>query len=310
VPYVDTREAIAPSATLSPDGETFYTYANNTLTHWSLNPVKVLESVKIEDCFFANKKNVNLHFVDNEKIILSTNTALGIFDMRNKKFVNTKSVQKFLFTNIVGNSIVTIDTQRTIHQYNLNNLSELNHITIPKKFPNCDECHDMPLLIFPAQDGKSFGVITGNRVLVINNRTLAIEKEINSFFDASISIDYSTLSGSSVLNVNEILKQENQSNTNVNDFLTLPRFHNDSKSKFFSLINLSREYHFVNHLNGEIIATLYIFPDNEWIFLHKGNFFHSNGGRIHLKMTDENGQVNPINDATYNTFHKKINLKD
>lgn len=146
--------------------------------------------------------------------------------------------------------------------------------------------------------------------MAVYNQTLEIEKEINSFFDASISIDYLIISGSLELNVNELLNHENKSNVNSNDFLTLPRFHNDSKSKFFSLVNIHREYHFINHVNGEIIATLYIFPDNEWIFLNKRNFIHSSGGRKYLKMTDENGQVNPINDITYNKYYKQINLKD
>jgi hypothetical protein len=115
VPYVDTREAVAQSAALSPDGETFYTYANNTLTHWSLNPVKVLDSVKIEDTDFSNQRLVNIYTTpDPNKIVFyQYKHSIAVYDIQKNEFIS-KHKSRIEYADVIGSNIIIVDRNNTI----------------------------------------------------------------------------------------------------------------------------------------------------------------------------------------------------
>ena len=58
VPFVQLpKDAKELNIGLSRDGKTFYTYENNTLIHWNMNPIQIIDSVKITDPMFSSPLN-------------------------------------------------------------------------------------------------------------------------------------------------------------------------------------------------------------------------------------------------------------
>lgn len=212
VPYVDTR--VPQSAVLSPDGETFYTYANNTLTHWSLKPIKVLESVKIEEPDFINRPFVKIYVFPNNKIVFFRHRKpISFFDWSEKKFLQKSDAASWLVRKL-DSSIIEIGKDRTITKWDAANVKILQKVQIQKLELNCDECHDLPSQLFKSSDGKNFVLVTGVRFLILDSVTLKIIKEMVSnekndkFSDAELFITAIDFYINSMDNMNNTLLNE------------------------------------------------------------------------------------------------------
>jgi hypothetical protein len=318
VPYVDTREAVAQSAALSPDGETFYTYVNNTLTHWSLNPVKVLESVKIEDSDFDTTHGVNIYVSpDLDKIIFTRfKRLMGTFDLKKKGFTYKASTD-MRSGYITGTDFITINKNRLITIYNAITLQKKKEIQISEYIPtSCDECSDDVDMLLVNQKNNHIIVLTGLRLLVLDNLTFQIIHEIRDQFDFGphnkVSIDRKKIIGSGTyydVDMNQVFslkkneKQTMEMCANVNA--------NNSMQKYLSLYRCDRMYSFYDNQKEKILHSIYFFKDRGWLIINtKGYFDGSPESRKYLYMKTPSGESVPINDATFQKFHKQINLKD
>jgi hypothetical protein len=307
VPYVDTREAVAQSAALSPDGETFYTYANNTLTHWSLSPVKVIDSVKIDDVDFINRPFVKIYAFSNNKIIFFRHRKpIGFFDWNKKKFIE-KSDTPYWSVSKLDSSIIAIDKDRTITKWDASNVKVLQKIQIPKLELNCDECHDRPLQLFKSVDNKNFVLVTGIRFLVLDSTTFKIIKEMvpndknDKFSDPELFMTAMDIYLNSQLDkTNKMLLNEGCGTYSENINLMSIKFYCGEKN-----------YSFYRKNSLNMIASTYEFSDESWLVMAPdGHFDGSANIRKYLYIKSPSGASVAIDDATYNKFHKKINLKD
>lgn len=330
VPYVDTREVVAQSAVLSPDGETFYTYANNTLTHWSLNPVKVLESVKIEDKNFINESSVNIYTtLDPNKIVFfRLKRAIAIYDIQKREFI-VKYNSPIWYTEIVGSNIITIDKNRIITQLDSSNLQIKKQIQLPKKQLHCDGCSDSPYGIFKSSDEKTFTLVTSVRFVIMDSNTLDVLKEMVSFNkDFSFSLTKRILVGQkasfnidSFENVSPMISMAKNPSLFVNDAQWTSRsIVNGMALAYDSSLN---SYTFYNMKSSQLLANLYLFPNNAWIVmtpngyfdrsedslkyfkkkLSSGGTFSTSDGMIRTPLT-----LDIIDDLTYQKYHKQISI--
>ncbi len=330
VPYVDARGAVAQSAALSPDGETFYTYANNTLTHWSLNPVKVLESVRIEDKDFLNQRLVNIYTTpDPNKIVFyQYKHSLAVYDIQKNSFV-AKLHSPIQYADVIGSNIIVVDQNDTIMQLDISNLQIKKQTQLPRKQLNCDECSDSPYGIFKSSNEKTFTLVTGIRFVVVDGNSLDVLKEIisynKSFYfsltkkilvgqEASINIDsFETVSGAMVENSSTFVKDaEWTTNSTVNNIALQNGTHRQ------------RACIFHNTKSGKLLAELYQYKDGSWIIMTPDGYFdRSEGSLRYLKkklssgttFSTPNGMIRTpptldrADDAMIQKYHKPIFLE-
>ncbi len=313
MPYVDTREAVAQSAALSPDGETFYTYANNTLTHWSLNPVKVLERVKIEDEDFSNKASgIDIFLLNNKIVFTSINRGLGLFDLTLKKFIQ-KKYSNLHNVKLLKDYILSVDSDRTVMLLDKGSLGVIKKINIDE-MNNLGELHDRVLGAFLGKNETNIIILTGMRLIIVNTKTFSIEKEIKDEFaggqqlkDYGISIDQTKLyNGSSYLDLNtyNIIPSSKES-----DCLISNRSFSETRSKLLVKCKKINELYDKKNLNK--LITIYFFNNGNWLISTSDGYFDgSYEARKYLYVKTSSGESVPIDDIRYNKFHKQINLKD
>jgi len=306
VPYVDAREAVAQSAALSPDGETFYTYANNTLTHWSLNPMKALESVKIEDADIVNDEWHQLFVLANsKKIIFSTRTFIAIYDIAQKKVLKKIKMSRPV-TNMIGSDLIVVSKMKIL-KLDPSTLEMRSSMLIPPPFSYVAD--DFAYFILDSYNHLTFTLVSLHRFLVINTNSLEIENQyISNNEQCSIDTNLQYIEGEKFFN---IAKQQ-LSNESYGVMREWWPFYIIKSEKDFSLVNFENRntLTFVNKINNKPIR-LYQYHDNNWIIANSNNNFDgSPEARKYLYMKTPSGESVPIDDATYNKFHKQINLKD
>jgi len=331
VPYVDTREAVAQSAALSPDGETFYTYANNTLTHWSLSPVKVLESVKIEDADFSNQRLVNIYITPDQKrmLFVDKKKTFGVFDLSAKKFTN-KIHEQFYRANLIGSYLVAIDTDKTMKFWNTLDLKEEKSIKIDNLVLNCDECSDFPLALLKSEDENVIILVTGIRMVAIDAKTLKIIKDVISYNkDFYLSLDHQIIVGmEQSFNIQTLQTIPSLSyewvKENSNESFFHYQFQTQSIVNHLILFN-HRGYSFYRKQSKQLLASLHQFKDGTWIVITPDGYFdRSEGSLKYLKKKLSSGgtfatpdgmirtppALDIVDEAMIQKYHKQINLKD
>ncbi len=319
MPYVDTREAVAQSAALSPDGETFYTYANNTLTHWSLNPVKVLESIKIEDPDFRIQAGMMIYVSDNKTVIfVKYKKAMGAFDIVSKKWIN-KVFIPFKQAVVLDKSIVIVMADRTIIKRDLATLKELKKVRFSNKLYDCEGCHDLFYYLFKnVLNDNEFIILTGNRLVKFNNE-LNIIHEVefdllkNSAGHCYISNDYHLVAGDGGTLSLDTFKSVSITFEEVkaNKIPCFLRADSYSSSNKFILLQNKEGNTIYSKNNKNTILNIYRFSNDNWLTISPDGYFDSSDeARKYLYIKTSSGQSIPIDDATYNKFHKLINLKD
>jgi hypothetical protein len=307
VPYVDTREAVAQSAALSPDGETFYTYANNTLTHWSLSPVKVLESVKIEDLDIVNGKWHRIYVTpDQQKIIFVTTKVLILYNLEQKAV--TKKI------NLLGAVANMIDSNflfvKKMMVYKLNpNTLEINSLAYDLRYKA--DFEDSAYFILDSDNKEFFTIITHKQFIVVNRKTFQIVRRFNAdnsgpFF---ISMDGRYFKSELVFDLKrQELKDDLRKELKKHEIWYSISIFSDTllmRDKENSCLT------FYNRKHDIARGLFYQLMDGNWIILTTNGFFNSSSkARKYLYMKTLSGESAPIDDATYDKFHTQINLKD
>jgi hypothetical protein len=313
VPYVDTREAVSYSATLSPDGKTFYTHTKNTLIHWNLSPVKMLEKVNNVNAEASAKLYVT---PDNKKIIFATpERGISLYDLRERKFTHTAYFP--IRSGIISQAnFIAVDSDRNIIIYDLDTLRVMKQTTIPKFQINCDECTDSAYALISGNDISRFILITGSRLVVLDTASLKILQEHESAFNFDnyyISINGNKLVGFDKyfdLNLYQMisLTQKEASSLKPCGYIRHPSFITD----LTTLIKCGKSYSFFKNIKNELDFTLHNFGKNSWLIITPDGYFNDSAEiRKYLYMKTQLGESMPIDNVTYNKYHnKKINLKD
>jgi len=296
VPYVDAREAVVQSAALSPDGETFYTYANNTLTHWSLNPMKALETAKIEDLDIVNGKWHRIYVTpDRRKIIFVTRKILALFDL-NQKMIVKKITMVQPTTNLIGSDFIAVEFKKLkmlIYKIDPNTLDVL--ATSNLIAPNEDS--DFPYHVFGLKNKQTLTVVTHRQFLVVDRNTLQIVKRFSADNggDSYISSDEHYFKSSVVFDLD---KQKLSDNT---DKVILSYSYLWSSVSHFSNLLLMRNGSFYKYKDGSSIGKLYQYKNGDWLFVTPNGYF--NNSQASRKITPS-GELILIDDTTYNKLHK------
>jgi hypothetical protein len=306
MPYVDAREAVAQSATLSPDGETFYTYANNTLTHWSLSPVKVLESVRIEDMDIVNGSKHRIYVTpDQKKIIFVTRKILALFDLNQNIFVK-KITMLEPATNLIGSDLIAVGHHKSktlIYQINPNTLEVLmmGNLIAPT------EDADFPYHVLGSKTKETLTIVTYRQFLVVDRNTLQMLKRFSAVNDDDSYISYD----GHYFKSNVVFDLDKQELSNDTDKVMLPYPYPWSSISHSSYLSLTGNGSFYKYKDGSYIGRLYQFHDNNWIVINWDDKFSSSPeARKYLHIKTPSGKLVPINDATYEKFHKQISIEN
>jgi hypothetical protein len=318
VPYVQLpKDAKELNIGLSRDGKTFYTYENNTLIHWNMNPVQIIDSVKITESKYASPINYDLS-VDETKIVFSDRrVGVGLLDLKTKQFIKKLPIQ-FRFDTLVRSNLITVDKDRTITVRNLSNLSEITkQIKIPeiKVEPDC-ECSDDVWLLLKSHDEKILAIITNLRILLLDTNTLNMLSEIKGFFpDRGTYINY-TSKGEIIQASDDMFNLSTLKSIRAgdNDFNVISREHLNLKHSLYwykKKIDKASLGSSTNVLSLSKSKTIFQFPDNNWLISTSDGYFDgSYEARKYLYVKTSSGKSVPIDDTTFQKFHKKINLKD
>lgn len=302
VPYVDTREAVVQSATLSPDGETFYTYANNTLTHWSLNPVKMLESVRIEDMDIVNGSKHRIYVTpDRQKIIFVTRKILALFDLNQNIFVK-KITMLEPATNLIGSDLIAVGLHKSktlIYQINPNTLEVLmmGNLIAPT------EDADFPYHVLGSKSKETLTVVTHRQFLIVDRNKLQIVKRFRAVNDDDSYISHD----GHYFKSNVVFDLDKQEMSNDTDKVMLPYPYLWSSISHSSNLSLMRNGSFYKYKDGSYIGRLYQYKNGDWGFVTPAGYFNSS--QESYKLTTS-GKFLLIHDTSYNKNHTQINLKD
>jgi hypothetical protein len=300
---------------LSRDGKTFYTYENNTLIHWNMNPVQIIDSVKITDPRFSSPMNYDL-VPDRTKIIFSDRkTGIGLLDLTTKQFIK-KIPMQFRFDKLVGTNLITVDLDRTITVRDLENLNAIKQQKISTVQINCDECSDDVWLLLKSNDGKNLAIITNLRILLFDTNELKVVSEIKGFFPdngtyLSLSNNGEIIEGSEVLFNLSTLKLVGAKNYASN--VTTKELLNIKHALFWYRKKVNKPYvdSSTNILGVLKDKKIYQFQDGNWLIITSdAHFDGSPEARRYFTMKTSSGESMPIDDATFQKYHTQINLKD
>jgi hypothetical protein len=320
VPYVQLpKDAKELNIGLSRDGKTFYTYENNTLIHWNMNPVQIIDSVKITDPMFPSPLNFDL-LPDAKKMVFSHGShGIGLFDLEKKQFTK-KLATRFLGDILIDSDLFTYDKLGILEKIDLNNFRTTSITKIPLKDI------DAGVEIFPDTLWGIFRNKNGDRIIVLTKFALYVfnvnsSKQIlyleDSFDPPVISLDKEVINGNRTSFDVEILKT---SPLKLSERRLMLKQRDKSEKKYF-------RYEFDDWFNPYVLkmhekgsSNVLFWLDNKKFYqLSDGNWFiitpdrHFDGSpesRKYLYIKTKSGESVPIDDATYNKFHKKINLKD
>jgi len=318
VPFVQLpKDAKELNIGLSRDGKTFYTYENNTLIHWNMNPVQILDSVKITDPMFPSPLNFDFT-PDGKKIVFSHKEhGIGLFDLEKKQF--TKKLAKlFIFDTLVGTELFTYDKFNTLEKIDLNSF----RTTLIRKIPLKDI--DTGVEIFPDSFWGIFRNKNGDRIIVLTRFTLYIFnpdsfKQIlyleDSFDPPVVSLDKKIINGNKTSFDVETLKT---SPLKLSERRLILKQRDKPEKKYFRYefddwynpyIDCMDDNNSINVLALLNDKKLYLFQNENWLIITPDGYFDGSlEARKYLYMKIASGESVPIDDATFNKYHKKINL--
>jgi hypothetical protein len=306
---------------LSRDGKTFYTYENNILIHWSTNPIQILDSVKITDPMFPSPLNFDFT-PDGKKMVFSHGShGIGLFDLEKKQFTK-KLATRFVGDTLIGSDIFTFDELGILEKIDLNSFKATIVKHIPKIETNSEDYVDYPIGLFRSKDGKSIVAISSMNLNVYNVQTFEQLKYIETLFMGMsallVSVNHQIIAGNTIkYDVNTrketVFTGDEQKKMRQGHKLVHKQTLNFYESKYWYNQYIDRIYDdgSINVLNWLDDQKLYQFTGDDWLTITASGYFNgSSESHKYLYMKTTSGESVPIDDVTYNKFHKQINLKD
>jgi hypothetical protein len=204
---------------------------------------------------------------------------------------------------------VNVSNQRVITQWNPENLKIVQQVQLPELHLNCDECSDFVQTVMHYGNDHTFTIVTESRFALMDNDSLKLlDQKISYNKYLQISNDHQYTSNS-----DEIINIRSLKSALYTDMKAV-EFHNKLGRKPSSFNNklFSTRGSFYEINSNIIQATLYsILDSDKWLIITPSGYFDgSPDTRKYLYMKAPSGESVPIDDATYNKFHKLINLKD
>jgi hypothetical protein len=319
VPYVDkTQPHGSGSAFLTSDSHYIYTYSNNFLRFFSTNPIILLNTITIEDEDFINKSGIDIYALNNNKIIFtSINGGIGLFDLSQKKFLK-KIKSRLHNAKLTKDNFITVNKDRTVRLYETSSLKLLREIQIPKykKYAEYSEYREDVSGMFLGNNGQDIVVLTDARLIILDAKTLDIKREIQEKFGVigevavhyGISLDQKRLYDNGKyyfdLSTYSIFASPKESDC----YITNRTFSETSSHMLVKCQKINEVY---EKINVTKLFSIYQFQKNDWLIITPNGYFDgSPESRKYLYMKTPSGESVPIDDATFQKFHKQINLKD
>jgi len=307
---------------LSPDDKTLYTLKEGILSHWQISPMKRLDYFDTGD---KPKRDLRTYLIyitsDAKRMVIWSKENIELWSLKDHKLIK-KIKHHSIAGDITQRGFVTTDKDRLV-EWDTKTLSKTKEVKI-KKFDNIN-----PKILITTP----YSIVTAYSSLT-TIRDIDSLKLIDSFytfgvFDITISNDYRyiNLYGEYIDTKSaKIIKAENE-----NSFIKSIKFQkirkiSSSKSYLIASISLNillgddfsgfrNKYRFIDKKSGKQIALFGYRNSGEWAI--KGHtasgmcFDASPNARKYIEMFIEGKDKRfPINDATFNKYHKKINLKD
>jgi hypothetical protein len=345
VPYVQLpKDAKELNIGLSRDGKTFYTYENNTLIHWSMNPVQIIDSVKITDPMFSPKGlgfPFNFDFTpDGKKIIFShPKRGIGLFDLEKKELTKKRS-SAFFADVLIGSNILQLDPIGLVSVIDTSNLATIKqlNITLREQSTNEEDTLDVLAGIFRNKTGDNFVVISTLKITIFDTKSLKKVREIdtNGFGLVRTSLDHQIVQSEPIIFDHSGLEPHSIIPMSVQCFDMNTLHLSLTKGKECMKLRATKQKNHKTILNSYDIKSwhnshidqmyddssrnalawladnkFYQLSEIDWLVITPdGHFDGSSDSRKYLYIKTPSGESVPIDDATYNKYHKQINLKD
>jgi hypothetical protein len=309
VPYVDTREAVAQSVAFSPDGKTFYTYANNTLTHWGLNPVIRLKTVVLNKDVGLTHPLLKFCVIPNENdlLLIATNDKLAIYDLQKSIIIQTLDINASL-VDTLSNNVLVIERNGKVKKINPNNLTLVAEGELDEFYKRHNSDSRMIQLLVKDNNEEFFTIEIENRELKVESKSLVLQSAFVSEQFAPLSDQKShTLMAQLAKDGswkqirgkgNQALNKIWRTLSNTKKLLFIDEMGND----YYSLYDIITE---------RKLFTFFLLKDAFWLIMTPAGYFDgSPEARKYLYMKTPSGESVPIDDTTYQKYHKPIYLND
>jgi hypothetical protein len=320
VPYVQLpKDAKELNIGLSRDDKTFYTYENNTLIHWNMNPVQIIDSVIITDPMFSSPLNFDF-LPDGKRMVFSDGEhGIGLFDLE-KRQLTKKLAKLFMFDTLIGTELFTYDKFNVLEKIDLNSFktTSITKIQLKDIDAGVERFPDSPWGLFRNKNGDKIIVLTKFALYIYNvdasKQILYLE---DSFDPPVISLDKKIINGNRTLFNVEILKT---SPLKLSERRLMLKQREKPEKKYFryEFNDWFNPYVLKMHEKGSFNALFWL--DNKkfyqlsggnWLIITPDGYFDgSPEAKKYLYMKTSLGELVPIDDTTFQKYHKKINLKD
>ena len=313
VPYIDTKEGKIDSAVLAPNGKSFYTLKDGTITHWQLNPVKLLESFRI------NIKPTHERFIGikmfldraENRMLLWTQEEILLLDLKKKEILNNITVSTVGLVQI-GGKIFTINKSNEIVQRDFRTLKILDTKKIKLDCENSQCLKSIQYLVgrenylYYGGDGFFVQISAKNlekiKQFSISTTTALSYNHREMYFRNKCELPYGCKYKISLNNgeVTHLLPPEDATNKELHDYTmssdnsktTIPvkiaNISNVSQYKNIMILRLSHKSNYLkqsilNNYRGmpwgvldskkNLFFVLASFKNNQWIFMNSEGFF-------------------------------------
>lgn len=345
-PFIERGKGTVQSAVLDPNGEYFYTLKDETVTKWQLEPIKNVYSFKIN---LPKSKRYKMDISSEaDKIVVWNTKLLSLIDLKTQKQIKTID-EEITWGVMDGLIFKTINVKKTYEynrlisktvyqERDLKKFENTKNIIMPYLCEDTFGCHVWHMFIYKNMIFASTpeSSETGKIMAILDKTTL---KELNEnrkirgncYFTLDKQGLYCRLNREAYTKVNLNTLEEEKINLNpleekfsvlllkkefINEKILFSIHSDISLFKNLSLVffssNWNKEapnlYFYNNEINKEL-ATFHQF-NNEWILISPEGYFEvSKNAKKHLKMKIKSGEVVPMNNATFEKYNKKINLK-
>lgn len=323
VPYIGEDTGLVDSAVLAPDGNSFYTLKDNLVTQWQLTPLEKLHSFKTNIMTYdANGKaeykiNINISN-DNKRVILYSPKEIQLWDIKSKKHLKTNKFKDYVSSGVRSKyGFLTIGENNILTIWNDENLTCKKEIWFNY------------FIRF-----KPFHMFVGDNILIVS---YGISDLIYFNLD-TFKLEYSTRTQE---NLHELFKVKmSEFSTRIekrypHKFNSYALYWYLKRLSYWNLRTMSSHKEIHDNYTYEVTlrkSTNYIFIksfldesgkfkkqfytfyqfDDAGILIDKRKkyFMGSRDFKKYLEMRTKDGEVVPMNDATFKQYNQKINLKD
>ncbi len=337
IPYVlNAPRSELSDAVFTANGTNFYTLKNyNQLLRWNFSPLKLIESNKLENRYWSQ-----LLSSSNDRKILLLNksgkrsiTAYSVWDTYSQKIVDnhiiqnnsegTSSLNYARSVYYVDNRILLLDVMGNMELWDVNTLKMIRYGKLSVNGYGC-VITDAPFFTMLTKDKETFVILSTETIHFIDSTTLEPSKKLDFtakkyYMSSDPYIIYtSSLSGDYKLDINvgEVEKIPDDwiyKHISSLEHIRAIKYNNSIQNESNNVSIQIRDgvVEFYKKYTDNKIAELYVFDNDEWLIVTPEGYFDcSPESRKYLYMKTSSGESVPIDDVTYNKFHKQINLKN